>query len=476
MTTPRSTMPVTVGPQAAPHPGLLRSPRWASLVAAALAAGTPGCDGQKGDWGLSAILTMKTPPDDPNLGCGVVIPPDPAQEARASCTFGAGALASTTLGIDSATAKAIPIRHVIVLMKENRSFDHLLGNLHERGQPGVEPIPASYVNPDVEGAPIAPFHATTTCWPFDPGHQYRHVQTCLDGGLMDGFVRNAAGTTPSDGTFAMSNYDDTDLPFYYFLARSFAIGDRHFAPMATGTGPSRAFLLFGTNAGVVDAGIDYPPPYTPSIFHTLMNAGYTWAVYTDSAPFSGALDWGAGDPGVHPFADLLDALDGGSLPNVAFVDGLENLEDDHPVADLQRGEAWVKNIYDHAVASPQWPRTAILWTYDEVGGFADHVPPPPGACNPDPSIPLIAGLGPRVPIVAISPWAKRTSVSHVVEDHTAITRFIEAIFDLPALTPRDANQSALFDLFDFSCGRDLSLPAAPEPGTGGCAMLGVQPD
>ncbi len=453
-----------------------RTLRWVPLVTAALAASALGCDPQQGSWGLSAITGMTTPPDDPGLGCGVALPPDPASHARERCAFGAGAPASTTLGIVPSVANAIPIRHVIVLMKENRSFDHLLSRIHDRGQPEAEPIPASYVNPDLSNAPVRPFHATTTCIPYDPGHQFESVQTCLDGGKMDGFVRNAATTTPSDGAFVMSGYDETDLPFYYFLARSFALDDRHFAPMATGTYANRAFLLLGTNAGIVDTGIDYPPPDTPSIFELLMNAGYTWAAYTDGFPFDGALDWSAGDPGVLPLSDLYDALDRGTLPNVAFVDGEENIEDDHPVADLQRGESWVKTIYDHAVKSPEWQRTAILWTYDEAGAFADHVPPPPGACAPDPSIPLIAGMGPRVPMVAISPWAKRGYTSHVVEDHTAITRFIEAIFDLPALTARDANAGALFDLFDFSCGRDLSIPAAPEPGKGGCAGIAPQPD
>jgi phospholipase C len=315
---------------------------------------------------------------------------------------------------------------------------------------------------------VYPFHATSTCIPYDPGHQSASVATCLDDGRMDGFVRNAEATTSSDGTFVMSHYDEGDLPFYYWLAKTFAIDDRHFAPLATGTFGNRGFYLFGTNAGVIDTGVSFPAPSTPSILQLLMNAGFTWGAYADEHPFDSSLHWNAGDPGVHSVQDLLDALDNGTLPNVAFVDALEYLEDDHPVADLQRGEAWLKVIYDHAVKSPQWPRLAILWTYDEAGNFADHVPPPSGVCPPDPKHPPFAGMGPRVPMVAISPWAKRNYVSHAVEDHTAITRFIEAIFDLPALTGRDANSNALFDLFDFSCGRDLSIAAAPNPGTGGC--------
>ncbi|HEY2369107.1 MAG TPA: alkaline phosphatase family protein, partial [Polyangiaceae bacterium] len=160
-------------------------------------------------------------------------------------------------------------------------------------------------------------------------------------------------------------------------------------------------------------------------------------------------------------------LDQGTLPNVAFVDGIENVEDDHPEADLQRGEAWTKSIIDHALTSPEWQRLAIVWTYDEAGAFADHVPPPNG-CLALPSSSPFTLMGPRIPLAVISPWAKRGYVSHVVHDHTAITRFIETLFDLPALTARDANSDALLDMFDFTCGRDLSVPPAPNPGTGGC--------
>jgi hypothetical protein len=122
---------------------------------------------------------------------------------------------------------------------------------------------------------------------------------------------------------------------------------------------------------------------------------------------------------------------------------------------------------EYAVNSPEWSRLAILWTYDEVGGFADHVPPPRG-CRAAPSSSPFTERGPRVPFVVISPWARRNYVSHVVRDHTAITRFIETLFDLSALTARDANSDALLDMFDFSCGRDLSVAPAPAAGTGLC--------
>ncbi len=426
---------------------------------------TLSCDPQGADWGLDAITTMKTPGDDPSLTCGAILPTsEPSHDRmRASCAYQSGAHSN----LDPKVIAAIPIRHVIIVMKENRSFDHLLGKLHDRGQPEVEAVPATFSNPDFQGKSVFVAHASTTCIPHDPAHQQESMVYCINDGKMDGFVQNGAQTTATDGAFVMDEYDETDLPFDYWLARTFAVADRDFAPMATGTYANRNFLLFGTNAGVINTGIVYPNPRTPSIMQLLMTRGFTWGVYTDGRPFSAALDWKSSDPGVHPLSEFVDALDKGTLPSVAFVDGIENVDDDHPLGDVQRGEAWLKSLYDHVITSPQWLRLAMFWTYDEGGGFADHVPPPRG-CLALPSTSPFTQLGPRIPLVAISPWAKRGMVSHVVRDHTAITRFIETIFDLPALTARDANSDALLDMFDFSCGRDLTVGAAPNPGTGGC--------
>ena len=115
-----------------------------------------------------------------------------------------------------------------------------------------------------------------------------------------------------------------------------------------------------------------------------------------------------------------------------------------------------------------WSSTAILFTYDEAGGFADHVPPSETACLARPQDSAFHELGARVPLIAISPWARRHFVSHATAQHTSITRFIEAVFGLPALTARDANSDALLDMFD-GCDPLGTPPPAPAAGTGGCA-------
>jgi phospholipase C len=393
---------------------------------------------------------------------------------RTACTFGSGAVVADTLGISDAARRKIPIQHVVVMMQENRAYDHLFGKLGD-AQPDSEPIPDSFSNVDAAGNVVNPFHLTSTCVPSDPAHQWDDMHAEVDGGKMDGFVKNAAATSSpsSDGHFVMGYYEEADLPFYYFLAKTFSLADRYFPSVRSGTWANRDYLYAATSDGIKNTlqanGILSPD--IPTIFSELTQASVTWNVYADNAPLSFALGWPLTHEGVRPVQDLIDGFASGNLPSVVFVDGKLNVEDDHPPADLQVGEAWAKKVYDAAVASPLWQSTVIFWTFDEAGGFADHVPPPNNDCVARPDNPNdkdFFELGVRVPLVAISPWARRHHVSHLQHEHTSITRFIELLFDLPALTARDANSDALLDLFDFDCPNTDAIPTAPEAGTGGC--------
>jgi hypothetical protein len=238
----------------------------------------------------------------------------------------------------------------------------------------------------------------------------------------------------------------------------------------SGTFPNRDFLLLGTADGVKSTGGGFPDPSTQTIMQALDKVGASWGVYSDGYFFDRTLNWQVGHPGTGKLAAFLTALDNGTLPAVSFVDGVENVDDEHPTADVQHGEAWTRNIYEHAIASPLWPTLALVWTYDEAGGFADHVAPPEHACvaRPIDKDKPYYELGARVPLVVISPWARPHHVSHIVQDHTAVTRLIETVFDVPALTARDANSDALLELFDFRQPGLLHPPEAPASGTGGC--------
>jgi phospholipase C len=404
--------------------------------------------------------------------CVTPVVTDPLAAARTACGFTAGQRVTETLPIAEVDRARIPIKHVVVVMKENRAFDHLLGALHASGQERVEPIPASFTNQDKNGVAVSPFHLATTCINSDPGHQWAEMHRQVNGGAMDGFVANGADTTGSDGHFVMGYYDAGDLPFYYWLANTFAINDRHFASARSGTWPDRNFLLLGTADGISCTYCGLPNPQTRTIFDELDAAGVSWGAFTDSDPFDGSLGWESSHRGVHSFEDFQNRAHDGTLPAVSFVDGIAFIQDEHPTADVQVGEKWTRIVYQAVREGAAWSSTAMIWTYDEAGGFADHVAPPNEACVARPGNSLdtpFVELGVRIPLVVISPYARPHYVSHVVQDHTAITRFIEAVFGLPALTSRDANSDALLDMFDFGCPPALlDVPEAPTAGMAGC--------
>jgi phospholipase C len=425
------------------------------------ASGAGGSGQSTSDGGGGAQVVMP----EGGGACPSPVPADSTATQRKACMFMPGALVADTLGLTAAARQNIPLKHIIVVMKENRSYDHYFGQLPKHGQPDAEPLAATFSNLDKAGAAVANFHQTTTCVHNDPAHQWNDMHTQVGTtGKMDGFVISGANSTGTDGHFVMGWYDNTDIPFYYFLANTFALADHHFASIRTGTWPNRDYLLLATSDGVRATGGGHPADATPTIMSQLDTKGVTWGAYAPAAPFEGTLTWTATHAGVHNLAAFKTALAGGTLPSVAFVDGPS---DEHPTADIQVGEAWTRDIYQSVIASPLWATTVMIWTYDEAGGFFDHVPPGNG-CVSRPQDTAFFELGIRVPTVVISPYARQHYVSHVPHEHTSITRLIEAVFDLPALNARDANSDAMLDMFDFACPPNLKPADAPAAGKGGC--------
>ncbi len=425
------------------------------------ASGSGGSGPIPGDGGGGSQVPMR----DGGSVCPSPVAADTTATQRKACMFKAGALVSESLGLPAAERQKIPLKHIIVVMKENRSFDHYFGQLSKHGQPDAEPLPDTFSNLDKTGAAVTNYHLTTTCVHNDPAHQWNDMHTQVGAtGKMDGFVISGANTTGTDGHFVMGWYDNTDIPFYYFLANTFALADHHFASVRSGTWPDRDYLLLATSDGVRATGGGYPADATPTIMSQLDTKGVTWGAYAPAAPFEGSLTWGATHAGVHNLAAFKTALANGTLPSVAFVDGPA---DEHPTANIQVGEAWTRDIYQSVIASPLWATTAMIWTYDEAGGFFDHVAPG-NSCVARPEDAAFFELGIRVPTVVISPYARQHYVSHVIHEHTSITRLIETVFDLPALTMRDANSDAMLDMFDFACPPNMKPADAPAAGTGGC--------
>jgi phospholipase C len=387
---------------------------------------------------------------------------DSAADARLACEFGAGDLPDETLGPQIPQGDDIPLDHLVILMQENRSFDHYFGRLPAAGHTDVDGLPSDASNPDANGEPVEAFHAERYCID-DVAHGWNASHLQYNDGANDGFVV----TNDPDGGRAMGYLEQSDLPFYYGLAKTFAMADNFFCSLLGPTFPNRFYFLTGTSDGRINNRLDL---YTrPSIFDLLDEAGVTWKVYAAS-PFAFSLLLGRQR---HTLEEFYADAAAGELPEVAYVDPVffgDEQNDEHPPSNPQRGQRFVQGIYDAVRASPSWPSLALIVTYDEHGGFYDHVPPPP-ACVPD-DVPPETGpndvqasfdrYGFRVPLIVVSPWARPGYVSHELYDLTSVLRFVETRFGLPALTARDANATPITDLFDFTRPRLLNPPALPE--------------
>ncbi len=409
-----------------------------------------------------------------------------------TCAFDAGALPVDTLPPGTLHGPAIPVEHIVVMMQENRSYDHYFGRLRPKYGP-----PRGTTNPDpLGGDPIKPFRQKRYCEVADLDHSWNGTHREWNNAVMDGFTAENVDPDDPSGSRTMGYYTRRDLPFYFKLFKKFATSDSYFCSVLSQTFPNRYYLLAGTSFGHINnafPNLSGPEWSQRTIFNLLDEATppVSWKIYYSDFPFAAlfghvraqlgtnTVQMGANDA-TNPL--LLDAQNG-TLPQVAFVDPTflgEGENDEHPPTNIQLGQAFTAKIINALMSGPAWQSTVIFLTYDEHGGYFDHVPPP-AACTPDDIPPMLQPgdepgafdrYGIRVPVVAISPFSKRNYVSHGVYDHTSILRFIETRFDLPALTRRDANADPMLDFFDFAdppFAKPPRLPAATiDPGHTEC--------
>ena len=445
------------------------------------------------DSGVDASEPDTRPPVPPDWDRSVRAPTDDdAQKGRSSCAYKAGALPGETQGASHPMGDKIPVQHVVVMMQENRSFDHYFQKLPTAGQTDVEVAPSTYTNPDVDGTTkVAPFRDTQLCF-IDTAHGWNAVHAEYDDGKMDGFLRANDKSDPvpphgfpemASGKRAMTYYEPSDLPFMFWAANEYAIADHYHCSLLGPTWPNRMYLYAASSFGRT---ANKPPNnYKTTLFDELETRAIDWKIYTSGgspgfAMFTStylkyALD--AESKPLHVFSldqYYLDAA-AGTLPGVAFVDahlGAEGYQqnDEHPPAMMQVGQKLVADVVTALQKSPNWSSSAFFLTYDEHGGLYDHVVPP-AACPPDDIAPELAPgdapgkfdrYGVRVPLVVISPFAKKHFVGHHLYDHTSIVRFIEARFNLPAMTNRDANAEAPWEMFDFDHPPHVTPPAVPD--------------
>ncbi|MFJ8471286.1 alkaline phosphatase family protein [Kitasatospora sp. NPDC094011] len=393
------------------------------------------------------------------------------------------------------------VDHIVVLVLENRSFDHMLGwlytdhgNVSPLGQP-FDGLTGGESNPDGTGgkAGVFPINGARPADYFmpgaDPGEGYQATNGQLFGtatpgapaptATNDGFVSDYAATLPLrtrprwsvyPGTTAqdiMGCFTPEALPVLSGLARGFAVADRWFASVPTETMPNRAFICSGTSQGHLDDGTH---TFTvPSIFGLLSDHAIGWAVYGyDRQPltrgnFPDIQSAAASHFGL--FADFRTAAAGGDLPSFSFLEPSWSAtgNSQHPNYDVALGEQLLHDVYYALRGGPGWPKTLLVITYDEHGGCYDHVPPPAGAAPPDDSVGEFGfdftRFGVRVPTVLVSPLIAAGTVLHAPAgttpfDHTSILKSVEQRWNLPSLTARDAAAPGLGPVITLTTARE----------------------
>ncbi len=357
----------------------------------------------------------------------------------------------------------LPIDTFVVLMMENRSFDHYLGWL-----PGADGRQAGLEFTDTHGHTYATHRLQTDfqgCAFLDPDHSWQGGRTEMDGGRMDGFLKAASDV------FSIGYYTQNDLPFTPHVAQAFTAFDRFFCSLLSSTYPNREYMHAAQSYGKIDnslpSGAGFPDT---TIFAALSKAGVSNHYYYTDIPVSAL--WGqAGISRSSQVQTFYEQAAAGTLPALSFVDPSFNGEDqgtsgdEHPHGDVRVGQAFIADVAHAFMESPQYKRGALFIVYDEWGGFFDHVPPPR---VPDlrTSIDVnedFGQMGLRIPAVMVSPYARRGHVDHSIYGFESILKMIRYRYGLPPLTPRDLYANNIAAAFDFETPPNLTPPALPQP-------------
>jgi phospholipase C len=371
------------------------------------------------------------------------------------------------------------IKHIVVLVMENHSYDNHLGMLGRSGADGfalgANGKPKAS-NPYPDGKIQHAFRMPTTCQlSGQPSQTWQDAHTQLADGHLAGFVRSGSGPV------AMGYWEKADLPFYYSMATTFPIADRYFCSVLGQTFPNRRYLIAATSMGMINDGVPDPLQYPANgtIFDRLEHAGVTWADYyslldsflpTATMGLYPELLIKYGDH-LHLIDKFFDDAKAGTLPGFCLVEPDYGKSSEEDPQNIAYGEQFAAQVIDAVMSGPGWKNTLLIWTFDEHGGYYDHVVPPP-ALAPD-NIGPDTGGGPaytgfrqygfRVPCAMISPYARADYVSHEVFDHTSICALVEAKWNLPALTLRDANAGNMLDMLDLTKAAFLHPPRLARP-------------
>jgi phospholipase C len=354
-----------------------------------------------------------------------------------------------------------PIRHLILILKENHTFDNYFGQF-----PGADGARTVVVDGRAQAPPVAADRTS------DIDHSFRAAHAAYDHGRMDGFDR-VPGAGVNGFPLAVAQYRAAEIPDYWTYAREFVLYDRYFTSVLGPSAPNHLYLLAASSGGVIgnpsgvpggeapcatrqgriqvltrDGGVATARPCLdlPTVPNLLSARGISWSGYGFWAMT--LLSRIYNDPAMRahlrPAGAFARDARAGRLPAVSWVWGFR---DEHPPHSVCDGMWWTVEQVDAVMRGPDWPSSLILITWDDWGGWYDHVAPP----RVD-----RFGLGFRVPALVISPYARRGHVSHRLTEHTSFPKTIETIYGLPSLTARDAGAADLLDGLDLT-----QAPRAP---------------
>jgi phospholipase C len=354
-----------------------------------------------------------------------------------------------------------PIRHVIVLIMENRSFDHMLGGL-TGAVPGLDGVDPQHPHVNYDAAGKAYFQAATEERQIrsDPKHEHEDVAIQLrnnNGLFVQDFIRAYPDSTDDDRQQIMSYFPAGFLPAFHALAQDFTVCDRWYSSVPGPTWPNRFFALSGTSlgrilmpTGITDLGAYFQQTQV-TLFERLTQAGRNWKCFFYDFPSSWLLLRNLLPQHVlhyRPIDDFFSSVrDEKSFPEFAFLEpkyfGADE-NDDHPPHNVMKGEKFIADVYNALRSNPDlWNSSLLAIFFDEHGGFYDHVVPP-GAVAPDDHQQeyTFDQLGVRVPALLISPWVSRT-VDHTQFDHTSVLKYLIDKWGLGSLGRRAAAATSI---------------------------------
>ena len=412
----------------------------------------------------------------------------------------AGALAAIGLGSQSTSANSLestqtgselpnpadaPFDTVVVLMMENRSFDHLLGWLPGANgrQQGL-----SYLDKDGVAHDTWPLAADFQgCSYDDPDHTWPGIAIQYADGRCDGFLK----TAKVGDRFPIGFYREDDLPIISALAKGYTTFDNYFCSMMGPTWENRLFQLSGTTQ-LDDGWCDFPKEgerrpvvIQTTIFDRAREAGLTAGYYYHESPVTGLFASRKYDDISYPIEQFWRDAREGKLANVVFVDpnytdraeDMGTSNDYHPWGNVLVAEGFLAQVHDALKNSPQWDRMVLVLNFDEHGGFFDHVSPP--VCKDDTKLagdgphPDLKRLGFRVPAIVMGPFAPRKIEKAGPYEHCSILKMIEWRWRLEPITMRDRYAKNLAEALDFTARREaIELPAYDPPPARACSAGG----